>query len=255
MSRLLHLTLGDNAAARLRASCRSQGLPGAVIAIPDDLSHGPLDDGRARIDYMRACFRGYDDRRFDGTDAFAPWSAMAQRLVTDGPVDVLIWSGSNVSESTFLAMACWWLRDYRERVLRATPAPREGRDLVSNLTPAEIAGLSESRQVMTDEERARLAEDFLRIRDRTGLLRRWENGLIAGIPIDRYDLLLTESCPLSWTPAARVVGAAMNRCGPRNPMSDLFFSSRLQVLIETGRVEADGPRHRLGDYRVRSPAY
>jgi hypothetical protein len=105
---------------------------------------------------------------------------------------------------------------------------------------------------MTDEERAILADNFLRIRDRTGLLRRWEKGMIVGIPIDHYDPLLAESCPRSWTPAARVVGTAMKRCGPRNPMSDLFFSSRLQVLIETGRVEADAPRHRLRDYRVRS---
>jgi hypothetical protein len=201
---------------------------------------------------MRACFRGYDDWRFDRTDASAPWLAMVQRLMSDSPVDVLIWSGNSVSESTFLAMACWWLRDHRERVLRATPAAREGRDLVSNLTPAEIVGLCESRQRMTDKERAILADDFLRIRNRTGLLRHWENGLITGIPIDHYDPLLNESFPRSWTPAARVVGAAMKRCGPRNPMSDLFFSSRLQVLITSGRVEADGPRHRLRDYRVRS---
>jgi hypothetical protein len=116
-------------------------MPGTVIAIPDDLSHGPLDDGRARVDYMRACFRGYGDWRCHLSDAFAPWSAMVQRLVSDGPVDVLIWSGNNVSESTFLAMACWWLKCRRERVMRATPAKREGRDHVSNLTPAEIIGL------------------------------------------------------------------------------------------------------------------
>jgi hypothetical protein len=254
MPRLFHLTLGDNAAACLRASCQSRGVPDTVIAIPDDLSHGPLDDGRARIDYMRACFRGYGDWRCDLTDAFAPWSAMVQRLMSDGTVDVLIWSGSNVSESVFLAMTCWWLRGRRERVLRVTPAKREGRDHVSNLTPAEIVGQYESRQVMTDKERASLADDFLRIRDQTNHLRRWEGGLIAGIPIDSYDPLLAESCPPSWTPAARVVGAAMKRCGPRNPMSDLFFSSRLQVLIETGRVEADGPRRRLREYRVRSVA-
>jgi hypothetical protein len=50
MSRLIQLTLGDHAAARLRAACRSHRMPGAVTAIPDDLSHGPLDDGRGRID-------------------------------------------------------------------------------------------------------------------------------------------------------------------------------------------------------------
>jgi hypothetical protein len=103
-------------------------MPGAVLGIPDDLSHGPLDDGRARIDYMRACFRGYDDWYLDVTDACAPWRALI---------------------------------------------------------------------------------------------------------------------------AVRIVGTAMGRCGEHNPMSDLFFSSRLQFLIDAGRVEADGPRHRLREYAVR----
>lgn len=41
---------GDSAATCLRAACQSHGMPGAAFAIPDDLSHGPLDDGRARMD-------------------------------------------------------------------------------------------------------------------------------------------------------------------------------------------------------------
>jgi hypothetical protein len=37
-------------------------------------------------------------------------------------------------------------------------------------------------------------------------------------------------------------------------MSDLFFASRLQSLIDAGRIEADGPRDRLRDYAVRLAA-
>jgi hypothetical protein len=37
-------------------------------------------------------------------------------------------------------------------------------------------------------------------------------------------------------------------------MSDLFFSSRLQVLIDAGRIEADGPLYRLREYAVRLAA-
>ncbi len=55
-------------------------MPGSGLGIPDDLSHGPLDDGRARIDYMRDCFRGYDDWNLDVTDAFAPWRALIARI-------------------------------------------------------------------------------------------------------------------------------------------------------------------------------
>jgi hypothetical protein len=34
-------------------------------------------------------------------------------------------------------------------------------------------------------------------------------------------------------------------------MGDGFFSARLSVLIEAGRIEASGPRTALREYRVR----
>ena len=247
----LHLALGDHAAGCLRAACTAHGMPGDVLAIPDDLSHGPLSDGRVRLDYMRACFRGYDDWAFTTSDAFAPWHALSQLLDDTGRGPVLLWSGDNVSEASFLAMACWWLAGRSLPLLHVHIPPSDGRRHVATRTPAELAGLFASRRVLAEDERRRLAEDFTRIRDHTGLLRRWEDGRIIGVPTDRYDPLLMESCPSGWTPAARVVGTAMGRCDGPNIPSDLFFSSRLQFLIDAGRIEADGPRLRLGDHTVR----
>jgi hypothetical protein len=54
-----------------------------------------------------------------------------------------------------------------------------------------------------------------------------------------------------WPKAAYLVVQIMSRCDGHNRMSDLFFASRLQVLIEAGRIEADGARDRLRDYAVR----
>ena len=88
----------------------------------------------------------------------------------------------------------------------------------------------------------------------TDLLRRWSRGRILGAPLEWYDPLLVACCPTDWTPAARVVGAAMGRCDPRNRMSDLFFASRLQVFVDSGRVEALGRRDRLREYAVRRAA-
>jgi hypothetical protein len=175
-------------------------MPGIALGIPDDLSHGPLGDGRARIDYMRVCFRGYDDWYLDVTDAFAPWRAMIERLDRDRPRAILIWSGDNVSEATFLTMACWWLKGRSEQLLRAMIPETDARSYVATHTPAELAGLFSSAQALTDTERADLAEDFLRIRSETGLLRRWEEGRILGVPVERYDPLLLECCGTRWTP-------------------------------------------------------
>ena len=115
---------------------------------------------------------------------------------------------------------------------------------------AELADLFASPRELTDSKRADRAADFLRVRGETGLLRRWEEGRIVGAPLDRYDPLLLE-LTTCWTVAARVVGTAMGRCDGHNLMSDLFFSSRLQRLIDAGRIVADGRRDRLREYAVR----
>ncbi len=80
-------------------------------------------------------------------------------------------------------------------------------------------------------------------------------GTVRSIPDDLshgpYDPWLMDACAPIWMPAPRVIGTAMGRCGERNAMSNLFLASRLQVLIDSGRIEADGPRHRLREYAVR----
>lgn len=251
MPDVLHLVLGDSAAGCLREACRSHGLPGTVHGIPDDLSHGPLDDGRARIDYMLACFRGFDDRFGDATDAFEPWRDFLKRIDEEKIGSIVIWNGENVSDITFLAMACWWLAD-RTEIMRQVTTPRgDGRHYVAIYRPDELAGLFGSARELTKTGRDALAADFLRIRDETGLLRCWEEGGITGIPLDRYDPLLLSSSTSEWTPAARVIGLAMSRCDRHNLMSDLFFSCRLQHLIDAGRIEADGERTRMRDYDIR----
>jgi len=250
----LHIALGDSAEGCLWAACRTHGMPGAALGIPDDLSHGPLDDGRVRIGYMRDRFRGYDDWYLDVTDAFAPWRAMIARLDEARADAVVIWSGDNASEVTFLTMACWWAGNRSERVLRVAMPGTDGRHYVAIHTPAELADLFAFAQELTNTERAVLAADFLRIRGETGLLRCWEEGHILGVPMDRYDPLLLASCPPIWTPAPRVVGTAMSRCDGHNLMSDLFFSSRLQLLIAAGLIESDGNRDRLREYVVRLAA-
>jgi hypothetical protein len=254
MSQLLHLALGDSAAGCLREACRNHGLPGKAFGIPDDLSHGPLDDGQKRIDYMRASFRGYDDWNLwarNSTDAFDPWRALITRIEEEGLDTVVLWSGENASESTFLAMACQWLADYTGRVLQVTMPGADGCHYVAIYSPAELAELYASARELTDTERAALAGEFRRIRDETGLLRRWEKGRVTGISPAHYDQLLLASCKGDWTPAPRVIGSAMSRCDRHNLVSDLFFSSRLQQLIDAGRVEADGDRSRMRDYAVR----
>lgn len=232
-------------------ACNAHGMPGTAFGIHDDLSHGPLDDGQARIDYMRACFRSYDDWFDDVIDAFAPWRNLLALIDEERFANIVIWSGKTVSEATFLAMTCKWLEDFTGQLLHVQMPGRGGRHYVALYQPTELAELFVTASGLTKSERANYAVNFERITIETGLLRRWERGQIIGIPLNQYDHLLLQSCTSSWNPAARSIGSAMGFCDCHNLMSDLFFSARLQHLIDAGQIQADGNMTRMRDYRVR----
>ena len=252
----LHLTLGDSAAGCVRvAGSISPGISQAVISIPDDLSHGPLDDGLARAEYMRACYRDSDDRwEYEQRDAFAPWLALIERLDRERHDAVVIWTGENVSEATFLAMACDRLAGRSEPIAQVSVPGKHGRNYVAVHAPEELRPFFHSWRVLSDAERAVLAQDFARIREETGLLRRWQHGQLIGIPVDHYDDLLLEACSTRWSLAAHAIGIAMGHCDPANSLSDSFFSSRLQALIAADEIEADGRQSSIRYYSIRRAA-
>lgn len=246
----LHLVQGDHAGDRLRAACRDFGLPGLVQVIGEDLSHGPLDDGRRRIGYMRHCYRGFETWTVRRRDAFAPWRQVLRRVARRrGPV--LVWTSESVSDQVFLAMACHWFRSIDVDLFAVSVPPAAGRHGVGAATPEALAEESVCAERLSDAERADRAATCAALSAPGVLLRRWEAGTVRAIPSDSYDACVSEALERDWQPAADVVGAAMRRCDGHNRMSDLFFTSRLQVMIAAGVVEVEGERERLAVYRVR----
>lgn len=244
----LHLTQGDHAATLLRAAVQFHGLPGIIFSIPEDLTHGPLHDGPARFAYFRAAFQGFAPWPFTHTDAFAPWQELLAHLDHASYPEIVIWAGNNASEATFLPMACDWLHTRPEPLSRAHPPSNT---YTGQLAPNQLAALYASRQPLDAGTRQRLAGDFARIRDQTGLHRRWRNGGIVGVAADHDDHLLLAACPAGWTPANRVIGTAMAACDPANRLSDLYLAMRLHALIAAGRIAADSPASPLNTFAVR----
>lgn len=243
----LHVVLGDHAAAQLRLAVRRHGMPGEVHCIPDDLGHGPLHDGAARIAYMRRCFAGSFAWTHTATDAFAAWYHLSTKLVRK-PRDVVVWRAANASESVLLAMACWRLRNSPGR-LRVVTLP-DGHH-AGTRTPAELVALLASARPLAPRQRAAWAARFEALRDDGGVRRGWVGRRVATVPVSAFDELVTRACSTDWRPAGRVVRTAMGRANPRDGLSDVFLASRLQALIASGHVEADRSAKTLRDYRVR----
>jgi hypothetical protein len=250
---ILHLVQGDNANALLRLACGEHGIPGDVACIPEDLSHGPLQDGVDRLCYMRNCFRGYAAWRFQWTDAFEPWRELSSTIADRHVGEVCIWHGANGSDHVFVRMACWWLADWPGQLAMVQVSGSLGKHYLSLYSPDALARMNDGQRRLSRGDRRRLSGEFESIRYRTEPLRSWSCGRLRFLPAGCHDHWLTDVCDTRWQPAARVVGRAMRRCDEHNRLSDLFFSFRLQHLIDSGRLECRGERRRLRDYEIRLP--
>jgi hypothetical protein len=249
---IVHIVQGDHGAHALREAARLHGLTGSVVAIPEDLSHGPLDDGRTRIDYMRACFEGFGAAwNVTWDDAFAPWRALETALQREPGASVAIWCSGSVQDHVFLRIACWHLAGHSGPLWLVPVPPRGDLHGVGMHDAASLAELALAVRGIDDRERTRLASEFAAIRGRAESVRRLEDGRLLHLQGDAYDTLLLQSCAEVWNGAAQIVARAMQRCDALNRMTDLFFSARLRHLIDAGLVEAEGERSALALYRVR----
>ncbi len=225
----IHLVLGDSAVGCVRAACASCGMPGAVVGFFDGLAHGPLDDKALG----------------------SQWRALIARLELEQADAVTVWSGDNVGDAIFEAMACDQLAGWPGPLLRVRVPEIDGRPFVAMHSPEQLSQLYAMRRPLTAAERLSLAQEFARIRDSCGPLRRLEQGRVQGVPVDYYDSLVLSACTADWQAAGRVVGAAMGHCDGPNLTGDGFFRTRLGFLIDARRIEANGRRARLPDYSVR----
>jgi hypothetical protein len=247
MTVLSNLVLGYCGAGIMRLAARHHGLVGDVHVIPDDLGHGPLDDGVARLAYMRRCFAGCADWTRSETDAFASWHELTAG-VEAVPRDLVVWRGENVSETVLLAMACWWLRNARCRLLVAELP--DGRH-IGTFSADDLSRLQASRRALHAAEIDALATRYERLRAGGGIRRKWAGDTVVDVPASAFDHLLLSATDATFAPAVRVIAEAMTAADPRDGLSDIFLCSRLLALIAQGLVEADRPPRLMRDYAVR----
>ncbi|MFM1987260.1 MAG: hypothetical protein RJA99_217 [Pseudomonadota bacterium] len=247
----LHLTLGDHAARLLEVATRRHGLPGDVRAIPDDLSHGPLDDGIARLEWMRRCYQGCFAWSPPVDDAFEPWRTAAASLQVR-PRPLVLWGGATAAEAVFVAMACARLGALGVPLRRVQPPSDGPRVAIGAFDAAELAAsFSHAATELDAAACAAQAALFRALCADPSPRRVLRDGVPVGAPAEVFDDVLLDAGDETWQSAAKVVGTAMGRCDPRQSISDVWLGWRLQAAIDAGRLEADGPRTGLRDFSVR----
>jgi hypothetical protein len=227
----VHTVLGDTAGHELALACSQFMMPGEVVAIPDDLSNGPLDDGQARSEWFRAMRSGYDETMRIPDDAFQSWDTLGAALGGAGGPSVVVWSSGAVSDRVFLRMACWRLRAFPGLVTVVDMTNLRGAYSVGVHAAKELAHVFPRRRRVEARERAALADDFVRLRDSGGTLRSDRDGRLVDLPVDAFDGALISFADPGWKRAVAIVADCLSNSAPFDCIGDMFFSWRIQRLI------------------------
>lgn len=250
----LHIALGDSAAGLLRRARANLGLPGVVFSIPDELSHGPLHDGRARSVYFKTRIYGHAPDVPIPDNAFGCWHTLSQKIRSDQPDTIVVWTSDAISDMIFLRMACWHLRDFGGDVASVnTSKGRASWYGVGINSPEMLVAQFANRVVLDAVTRADLAQAFEEIVERNDLLRVYRDGNIVSANSDHFDNYVMSFVTRDWERAVRIVGNCLGHSIDENMISDAFFEWRLQTLLGAGKLEAQGDLSRMNGYQVRLP--
>lgn len=237
------------------------GAAGRILGVADKLNVGPLSDGRQRFAFWQDMTRGYGFAHplagLGRPDAFSPWQALRDQVLQEQPRLLTVWAGTSGADYVFLRLACRWLEGVPIALAHVPIQEYHGHRCAAALEPAILARLINFARLIPEGTRHQYAREFDRLAARPELLRECDaHGKLHHRCLSRHDDLVLQSCSTQWQVASHVVGTAMSRCDTRNVLCDLFFSFRLQRLLDKGRLEADGACESLHTYRVRlaSPA-
>ena len=231
----INLVHGHSAGGLLRQAIRDFALSGEVRVVADDLSVGPLSDDRTRNAWWLNVYSSHAGA--SEPNLYGQWQVISDDLSATS--ELVLWSSNSARDYVFERMAAFMFRDLTTffRVLVPASGKLEG---VPFHNPEALAGMESHRRALTTTEVASWAASFANeIRHSSGV-RALQQGSIVAKPESAFDDYLLERCPLEWTKWYRPIGEAMGDCDGHNLIGDAFFSWRLRLLVEAGRVEAQG---------------
>lgn len=250
---LLHIVLGDSAAGTLHEACRTLGLPGKVHSIADELSHGPLHDGRARSVYFKTQIYGHIPDVGIPDDVFRDWGVLEEFIRSRAFDAITIWSSFAISDAIFLRMACARLRAFDGAVdsVNTSEGPWHG---VGTNNPEQLTAHFRHRTALNPDDRAGLAKEFDVIVARGDLLRLVDGDRIVSASSDHFDAYVLSFANPEWERAVRIIGNCLGHREDENMIGDAFFEWRLRALIQGGKLEAQGDLSHMRGYQVRLAA-
>jgi len=264
---VLHVMFSVSGAAALRTALAEAGRPARVIALPDDLSFGPINppDPRDRAQWIAA---ELDD---DWSAYLADWSQQIEAFWADAlstDYRLVAWT-SRRSASDYCGFLEWLQRlgdgpcqviDVTDLVLpeqtlrdgRVVPPQRPigtGAIPFSRL-PAQ---LFDSAEALSPAARASYHATWRRLRTEDDALRVIADDGLESVPLSYFDELILSHAKPEWLKAARVVGGVLADHWSQDlcQVGDQVLWARIRALAAAGRLEYRGDLASLRTTEVR----
>jgi hypothetical protein len=228
----------------MRQALLAAGSDDAVLAMPDDLSCGPIALGTLaeRVEWWaRFC---------EPAEAEASLAAFWNTLdATSDPI-VLWFSRDGADELAFFHACAERLADRQWHAMDVTGRTLTNR--VSSMQPETLQSLLGQERQLSAPERLDAVEHWQRLRSENAPFRVAPDGELVSAPIDYFDGWLLTNAGVTPRRVLSLVGEAMVAFDRQ--VGNVMLQERIAVLVAEGALLADGDPADVRSTRVYRPA-
>jgi hypothetical protein len=213
----------------MREALRHAGRDDIVLAMPDDLSGGPIATGELaeRVDW----WAHFHDREEVEARLSAFWGDLAAT-----PDRIVVWFSRNAAGELAFFHACaeylgnrpWFAMDVTGRTLT---------DRVSYMQPETLISLLGQKQQLSPEDLHEVGERWRRLRSENAPFRVAPDGELVSAPADYFDTTLLARPGTSPIGVLRLVGEAAAAFDGQ--VGNVMLEWRIASLIESGALLTD----------------
>ena len=263
----IHVVFGESTIGALRQGLRQSGVHDQILALPDDLSYGPVtgDDFAARRAWIMENFSSIknDEHAFASAEEVADFWDRFRSLKGE----TVVWFTRRSSSEYCGFLECLYrapdpgrllfndLTEERRRGVNYKGQPYDAPVYrTAFLNPEQLMAFYGRWKPMPPNAGKAFRDEWEVLRSENSALRVLENGALKSAPIDYFDEIIMSEVTDQWRKGARVVGGSMGKnWGDEwiNDIGDIAIFARLNALIDQGRVEFQGDRREMRRMEVR----
>jgi hypothetical protein len=240
---VLHLLPTDSAGGSMGQALRDTGREDHVLAMPDDLSCGPITAGdlAERVEWW--------GQFYDPAEVEARLSAFWVKL--DATSDrIVVWFSRNAAGELAFFHACaeylddrpWFAMDVTGRTLT---------DRVSHMQPEALMSLLGQEQPLPPQERREAVEHWRRLRSESAPFRVAPDGELVSAPIDYFDARLVAHARAVPRAVLSLVGEAMGEFDGQ--VGNVMLQERVAALVASGSLLTNDDPADIRSARVYRP--